>query len=136
MTEFRCPTGDACGDHGERRHKFSVPIPLHDLGRKRRGFQSKLLAYRSLDFWINMCMRADRAAYFADTNPFASLRETFFRATEFVIHQCKFEAERDWLGMHTVAASNHRGHFEPSRLIPDHFSERFQIGQENVAGFV
>src|SRR5256886_13301648 len=136
MTEFGRPTIDAGGDHGQRGHKFRVSVTLHDLGRKRRGFQSEFLAYSSLNLGIDMCVRADGAAYFADTNPLARLRETLFRAAEFVVHQRKLQAERDWLGMHAVAAPDHRGHFVPPRLVRDHRSERFQIGQKNVARLV
>ena len=54
--------------------------------------------------------------------------EPFFRAAEFVVHQRKFQPERDWLGMHTVAAPDHRGHFEPPRLLRDHrFRRDFEI---------
>jgi hypothetical protein len=83
-----------------------------------------------------MRVRADGAAYFADTNPLARLCETFFRAAEFVIHQRELQAERDWLGVHAVAAPDHRDHFEPPCLVPNHRPERFQIGQENVARLV
>ena|SRR2546421_12764787 len=38
VTEFGSPTIDARGNHGERGHKFRVPVALHDLRRKRRWF--------------------------------------------------------------------------------------------------
>src|SRR5207245_9225706 len=61
MTEFGRPTIDAGGEHGQRGHKFRVSVTLHDLGRKRRGFQSEFLAYSSLILGIDMCVRADAA---------------------------------------------------------------------------
>src|SRR6266478_8701759 len=38
MPEFGRPTVDTGSDHGERSNKFRVPVTLHDLGRKDRGF--------------------------------------------------------------------------------------------------
>src|SRR5205823_7853408 len=87
MTKFRCPAIDAGSDHRQRRHEFSVSVPLHDLGRKRSRFQSKFLTHGALNCWIDMCVGADRTADFADANSLESLRQAFLRSTEFVEHE-------------------------------------------------
>jgi hypothetical protein len=42
-----------------------------------------------LNLGIDVSMRANRSAYFADADALASLGEPFFCAPEFVIHQCE-----------------------------------------------
>src|SRR5206468_13118377 len=101
-----------------------------------RSSDLEFLAHSSLNLGIDICVRPDGPAHFADANSLARLCETLFRAAEFVIHQRKLQAERDWLGMHAVAAPDHRGHFEPPRLVRDYRSESFQVGQKNVARLV
>ena len=83
-----------------------------------------------------MRVGADGPANLADTNPLTCLCKAFFSAPEFVIHQRELQAERDWLGMHAVTAPDHRCHFEPPRLARDRRSERFQVGQKDVARLV
>src|SRR5215813_2465069 len=73
MTEFSRPPVDAGGDHCERSHEFSVPVALHDLGRKHGRFQSQFLAYPSFDFWIDVRVGADGTANFSNANPLAGL---------------------------------------------------------------
>ena len=90
MAKLCRPAIDARRNHCDRCHELRVPIPLHDLCRKRRWFNPKLFADRAFNFWIYMCVRADGAADLADANSFAHLRETLFCAAEFVVHQREF----------------------------------------------
>ena len=62
-------------------------------------------------------MRANRAAYFTNPNTFARFREPLLRTTKFVIHERELQTECDRLRVHAVAPPDHRGHFEPARLI-------------------
>ena len=87
MAKFRRPAVDARRDHGESGHKFCVSVALHDLRRKLRGFQSEPFAYRTLDFWIDVRMRAHRATDFANANTLSGFGQALDSATEFVIHQ-------------------------------------------------
>src|SRR5437870_2374718 len=102
-----------------------MPIALHDLCRECRRFQSKSVADCAFNFWIDMCMRAHCAAYLTDSNALAHLREPFFRATEFVEHEGKFQAECYGLSVHAVAAPDHRCHLEPARLTGDCGAQAF-----------
>ena len=62
-------------------------------------------------------MRANRAAYFTDANALTCLSETFLRASEFIEHKRELQTECDRLRVHAMAPPDHRGHFEPARLI-------------------
>src|SRR6266480_2183095 len=73
MAEFRGPAIDARADDGESRHKLCVTVALHDLRRKRRGFQSELLTYGPLDFWIDVRVRTHCATDFANANTLSGL---------------------------------------------------------------
>ena len=80
-------------------------------------------------------MSTDRAAYLPDANTFAGLRETLFRAPEFVEHQRELQTERDWFRMHAMAPPNHRSHFEPPSLLTNCGPQRFRVIQKDVARF-
>ena len=55
--------------------------------QQMEGLMTYSLTYSSLNLWIDMCMRADCSAYFADPNALTRLRKAFDRAPEFVIHE-------------------------------------------------
>ena len=83
------------------------------------GFQPKLLANGRSICRIEVRMRADRAAQFANANPLRGLRETFFRPAEFVEHQRELQPERDRLRVNAMAPADHRRHLESPRLVGD-----------------
>ena len=113
-----------------------MPITLHNLGGKRGGLDPEPLANFSLNLWIDMGMGADRAANFADADPFARLAKPFFGAPELVEHERELEAEGDRLGVNAVAATDHRRHFVFSRLRGDRFAQLLEIVGENLRRFV
>ena len=61
-------------------------------------------------------MRADGAAQLADATRSERLRETLFRAAEFVVHQRQLQPESDRLRVNAMAAADHRRHFVTPRL--------------------
>ena len=87
MTKFCCPAIDAGSDHGQRRHELGMPVTLHDLGRQRRRFQPELFTDSTFNFWIDMCVRPNRAADFSNANAFECLGQSFLGAPKFVEHQ-------------------------------------------------
>ena len=87
VTKLCCPAIDARSDHGERGHKFGVPVALHDLGRQICWLQSQFLAHRAFNSWIDVCMRADCAADFANPNAFECLCQPLLRSAEFIEHE-------------------------------------------------
>src|ERR1051325_500139 len=87
VTKFRRPTIDARSDHGERAQKLGVTIALNNLSRKRGGFDPEAFANFSLNFWIEMRVRADRAPEFVDADSRASLAGPFFGAAELIEHE-------------------------------------------------
>src|ERR1043166_2449863 len=99
VTKLGRPTIDARSDHGERAQKLGVTIALNNLGGQRGGFDPEAFANFSLNFWIEMRVRADGPADFADANSLASLAETFFGAAELIEHEREFETESDRLGV-------------------------------------
>src|SRR6266550_5965680 len=86
MAEFSGPTVDRRRDQCQCRQKFSVPVALDDLGRDCRRPQPEFLANFALDPWIQMRMRAHRAAEFPNANALTRLREAFFGAAKFIEH--------------------------------------------------
>src|SRR5215469_9960021 len=136
MPKFRCPAINARRDHGESGHKFCMTIALHDLRRKSRRFQSEPLTHRTLDFWIDVRVRAHCATDLADANALSGLRQPFYSTTEFVIHERQLQAERDRLSVHAVTAADHRRHFVAPRLVCDCATERFQIFEKDLAGLI
>ena len=101
-----------------------MSIPLHDLRGDCGWLQSKFLADRAFNFWIDMCMCADCAAKFADANALERLHQPLLGATEFIEHQREFQAKCDWLGMNAVAPSDHRRHLKSTRMSGDGRAQR------------
>ena len=64
-----------------------MPVALDDLGRDCRRPQPEFLANFALDPWIQMRVRPHRAAEFSNANALTRLRESLFRAAEFIEHQ-------------------------------------------------
>src|SRR5437867_11873726 len=113
-----------------------MAIALHDLSRKRGGFDPESVANFSLNFWSEMCVCADCAADFADANPLAGLAEAFLGAPELVEHEREFQAKCDRLSVDAVAAADHRRHFVFAGLGGDDLAELLQIVAENAGRFV
>jgi len=85
-----------------------VPIALHIWVESVAGFNPSFShTVRSIFGSICACVPT-APSDFTNTNPLASLGETFFRAADSSIHQRKLQTERDGLGMHAVAAPDHR----------------------------
>ena len=80
-----------------------------------------------------MRVRADRTADLADANPLARLRQPLLGALEFVVHERQLQSKGDWFRVHAVTSANHRGHFEPARLLRDHRAQCLEIIEENFA---
>ena len=100
----------------KRGHKLRMAVALNDLRGKCRRLQAELFANCSLDRWIDMRVRADRAADLSHANALPRLREAFLSAAKFIEHQRQLQSKRDRLRMNAVAAPDHRRHFESPRL--------------------
>ena len=120
MPKLRRPTIDARGDERERGAKFRVPIALDDLGGEHRRLQPEFFANMALDPRVEMRVRPDGAAQFADANALQRLHQPLFGAAEFVEHEREFQPEGDRLGVNAVAAPDHRRHLVTPRLVADH----------------
>ena len=136
MTKFGCPPINARCNNGESCHKLGVAIALDDLRRKRRRFQSKFVAHFTLNFWVDVRMGANCAADFPNPNSLARLCEAFNSASELIEHERQLQSERDRLGVHTVAAANHRCHLVPARLVCDGSSQCLKIVEKDIARLV
>src|SRR3954468_24960061 len=88
-----------------------MAIALNDLGRDLCRFQPEAFTNLRLDRRIEMRVGPNRAAQFADPDPFPGLGEPFLSPAEFVEHQREFEAKGDRLRVDAVAAPNHRRRF-------------------------
>ena len=134
MAKLGRPTVDARRDERQRGRKFRVPVALDDLRAQDRRFQAEAFAHRLFDARIEVCVRADRAAEFADAHALTSLREPFLGAAELVVHQRQFQPERQRFRVDTVATPDHRRIFERHRPRGNGGSQASEVFEQEVAG--
>ena len=77
-------------------------------------------------------MGSDRAAQFSNANALTRLRESLFRAAEFIEHQRQLYSKGDRLGVNPVTAPDHWSFFVAARLFANCFSQCRQIVGENL----
>jgi hypothetical protein len=95
--------------------------------------QSEFLANVALDPRVKMCMGADGAAQFADSDTPECLREALFGPAEFVEHKRELQPESDRLGVNAMAPANHRRHFVTPGLVGHNAPQFADVFQQDLA---
>ena len=133
MPQLGGPAIDAGRNERESGGKFRVPIALDDLCGKFRRLQPELLANVPLDPWVEVRMRANGPAQFANADTSECLQETFFGSGEFVEHERELQSESDRLGVNAMAPADHRRHFVTPRLVGHNAPQFADVLEQDLA---
>jgi len=121
-------------DNRQRREKFRMTVPLHDLRRHGRRFQTELVADVVLHGRIDKRKRADRARDLAVADRFFRLQQAFAVALHFLIPQRHFQPERNRFRVNSVRPADHQRVLMFHRPLLEHQQQHIDIFQQKLRG--